>query len=184
MTALVDELLALELPWAAVRALLDMGAPRAFVSELVINGDLALAQVDVAGRSGLFEWQGPDRRLILGVRRGGELIDLVALSTSCEDEWAVRLDVADILGEDLLLDAVLAERRELRLFGTPMAWLRGGGAGICVLDWTPAALAALRGLGTGVTLVCDRGAKARLKALLEHGGLPLVAEEQTMRRAA
>ena len=33
-----------------------------------------------------------------------------------------------------------------------------------------------RGLGPQVCVVCDRGAKAKLEAMLAHGGLPLVAE--------
>lgn len=174
---LVDELLGLRMSFAGLRALLDMGVPRDFALELAGEGDLSVAQVDLH-RGGTFEFGGPDRRLILAVRRGGELVDLAALSSTCEDEWALRLGVADFLGEDWLLDAVLAERREVRLFSTPMGWLRGGGRGVCVLDWSASALGALRGLGTGVTLVCDPGAKPKLQAMLTHGGLPLVAENR------
>lgn len=183
MNCLADEMLATTLPFAGLWMLLDMGVPQDFALALAGDGDLAVARVSLH-RGGLFGFEGPDQRLILGVRRGGDTIDLAALSSTCEDEWALRLGVADMLGEDLLLDCVLAERRELRLFATPLAWLRGGGRGICVLDWSASALGALRGLGSGVTLVVDPGAKPKLQAMLTHGGLPLVAEDRTMRRAA
>ena len=64
---------------------------------------------------------------------------------------------------------------ELRLHGNPLAWLRSGGDGLCVLDWE-GALPMLRGLGERVLLRCDRGAGARLSALLMRGGLPRVKE--------
>lgn len=180
---LIGELMALELPLAAARRLIGMGVAAETMSALHVNGDLAVGDVDLA-RDGRFEFGGPDRRLILAVRDRGEVIDLAALSSTCEDEWALRLGAADFLGVDALYDAQLAERRELRLFATPMGWLRGGCAGVCVLDWTPGALAALRGLGPGCTIIADNGAKAKLQAMLAHGGLPLVAEEHQMRRAA
>jgi hypothetical protein len=172
--------------WAAVRHLLDMGVPAAFLGQLTGAGDLAIADVDLR-RSGTFEFGGPTRRLILAVRERGSVVDLVALSSSCADEWALLRGAADMLGGEMIDDAVAAERRELRLFSTPLAWLRGGGRGICVLDWTPAALAALRGLGSRVgpsggrapvTLVVEPGAKPKLDALLAHGGLPIVSEDR------
>jgi hypothetical protein len=172
------------LPWSAARHLLELGVPAGMLGQLTGAGDLAIGQVDLR-RGGTFEFGGPDRRLILAVRERGVVVDLVALSSQCEDEWALMRKASDFLGGDLLADAVLAGRREVRLFSTPMAWLRGGCAGVCVLDWTPAALSALRGLGSGVTLVVAPGAKAKLQAMLVHGGLPLVAEDRApVRRAA
>lgn len=240
MVDLLAEMRAIGLPWAGARALLEAGVPRATVAALNMAGDLAIANVDVnrpkpekglPDGTDLFEFGGPDRRLIVGVRNAaGELVDLVALAGGlkqrsdrpdrdpCEDEWALRLGAADFLGEDHLWHAHAhapsnagrepsgslgsaagtatrvracgpaarsgGRRWELRLYATPMAWLRAGGAGICVLDWTASALGALRGVGSGVTLVVEPGAKARLDAMLAHGGLPLVAETQTVRRAA
>lgn len=168
----------LAMPFAAVRALDGMGVPRMLLGQLTAAGDIAVADVDLGRDGGRFAFGGPTRRLILAVRVDGVLIDLAALSSTCEDEWALHLGMADFLGEELLDRARTCEWRELRLFGTPLAWLRAGGRGVCVLDWTPAALAALRGLGPGVTLVCDAGAKPKLEALLRHGGLPLVAEDR------
>lgn len=196
MVELIDELLGLTMPFSALRALIDMGVPQGVALALAGDGDLAVGQVDLSHRGSRFGFGGPDRRLILAVRDRGEIVDLAACSSSNENEWALRLGQADFLGVDALYDAQVAadpqaaaggrvrSARELRLFATPMAWLRGGGDGICVLDWTPSALGALRGLGSGVTLVVEPGAKAKLDAMLKHGGLPLVAEAQAERWAA
>ena len=169
-----------------LRRLMEMGVPRAFLGELTGAGDLGAAQVDLTSGGSRFAFGGPTGRLLLAVRAGdGTLVDMAALSSACEDEWALLSGGADLLGEWLLEDAIAAERRELRLFPTPMAWLRGGGRGICVLDWTPAALGALRGLRSHQTLVVDPGAKVRLDAMLAYGGLPMVAEERAaIRRVA
>lgn len=183
------ELMAQEMRWPAVAALIGMGVPRPVLGALCGAGDLALAQVTLH-RDGTFSFGGPDRRLILAVRDGfGVLDDLVALSSTSADEWALRHRAGVLLGEDVLLDiegrAAVHGRAAVRLFGTPLAWLRGGGEGICVLDWGMAALSRLRSLGEGVTLVCDSGAGERLKALLLRGGLPRVSEAgNAMRRAA
>lgn len=195
MTPLVDEMLATTMPFAGLRALIEAGVPRGFALALAGNGDLAVAGCELE-RDGRFSFGGATRRLILGVRERtcvatasgylsewGDLTDLVALSSACEDEWALRLGVADFLGDEWLWRAEMGLLRELRLFATPMAWLRGGGRGVCVLDWSASALGALRGLGPQVTLVVDPGAKAKLQAMLAHGGLPLVAEDRALRQA-
>jgi hypothetical protein len=191
------ELLAAEMRWPAVAALLEMGVPRGVLGALTAAGDLAVAQVELA-RVGTFAFGGPDRRLILAVRDGfGALDDLVAIASHNADEWALRCRGGVLLGESALMDAegrVLRHgsgqasvhgRAALRLFGTPLAWLKGGGEGICVLDWGRGALTRLRGLGEAVTLLCDPGAGERLKAMLLHGGLPRVSEAgDAVRRAA
>lgn len=178
--------LSLELPFAAVRALIDMGVPAAVVGELCARGDLAVAGIELSASASRFALGGATRRLLLAIRDAdGELLDVVAMSSTCEDEWALWRGAVDLLGEDVLGDAIMAERREVRLFATPMAWLRAPGAGICVLDWNRTALGALRGLRPWQTLVVDPGAKPKLDALLAYGGLPMVAEDRSaMRRAA
>lgn len=182
------ELMAGEMRWPAVEALIAMGVPRGFLGGLIGAGDLAVGQVELE-RGGTFAFGGPDRRLILAVRDGfGVLDDLVAIASHNADEWALRHRAGVLLGEDVLLAAegraAVHGRAELRLFGTPLAWLRAGGEGVCVLDWGRAALGRLRALGEAVTLVCDAGAGVRLKAMLAVGGLPTVAEARPVRRAA
>lgn len=197
MIALEQEVAALQLPVRALRRLLAQGVPPEFIGQLHARGDIAVAQVSL-DKGGTFQFTGPDRRLIVGVREvwpapssaaaggqyTGELLDLVALSTTDENEWSLRLGAADFLGEWHLFRAEIGAEREVRLFGTPWGWLRAGGEGACVLDWTPAALARLRSLGERVTLTCDAGAGAKLKALLQYGNLPFVREAQTARRVA
>lgn len=177
---------AMPMSLAGMQALVEAGVPAALVSALHIDGDMALARVDVSRDGSRFSFGGPDKRLILAVRDGtGGVVDLVALSSARPDEWALHLGHADFLGTDCLEQAVAANWRHLRVFPTPMAWLRAGGRGVCVLDWNIHALNALRGLGTGVTLVVDAGAKLKMQAMLAHGGLPLVAEDRPdLRRAA
>lgn len=170
-----------DLTWAAAHALLKLGVPAATVAHLHAQYDLALAKVTL-GRSGTFEFGGPDRRLLLSVRERGRVVDIVAVSATDVNGWALYRKVADFLGEDLLTRAVIEEWRQLRLFATPLDWLRGGGAGVCVLDWSPSALSALRGLRETTTIICDAGDGSRLRALLAFGGLPRVAETNPMRR--
>jgi hypothetical protein len=202
--------LAAALPFSAARGLMELGVPRAVVGQLVAGGMLGLAGVDLLKR-GRFALGGPTTRLIMAVRGGdGGVTDLVALSSTCPDEWALLTGDGVLLGEDVLEHAIATEQREVRLYATPLAWLKGafGGAtasgclsagdrasssrqavgptGICVLDWGSVALSALRGLRPWQTIVTDPGAGPKLEALLRRGDLPMVAEDrpQGVRRAA
>lgn len=198
---------ALGMPFAALRRLLELGMDPAALGRLTGEGLLGLARVEVL-KGGLFQFDpGGEQRLILGVcepcgRGWGPaaheervLVDLVAISSADPNAWALRCGYAAVLGEDALEEAdaaVCAERPAMvRLFGRPLDWLIAGGApgSICVLDWTAAALARLRGLGSKVTLACDDAAAAeRLRGVLVHGGLPKVVAAGTVgeriRRAA
>ena len=189
VTEIEEELATLRFTLPGLRKLLAMGVPAGFIGELNARGDIALAQV-VLDKGGTFLLGGPDRRLFVAVRDSGDpsvpgdVTDAVALSTSNENEWALRLGQAEFLGFEHVWRAQLGAERELRLFGTPWGWLRSGGAGACVLDWTPGVLATLRGLGEKVTLTCDPGAGEKLKALLQYGNLPFVRETRAARRVA
>jgi len=170
---------------SAWRALVAAGVPWQFVSALYVSGNLGRALVTESnGR-----WTPAQRgegapRLILGVRERGVLVDLVALSSGNVDHWSLRLGGAAILGLDHFWAAQL-HGRALRLFGAPMDWLRNGGAGICVLDWTAEAYAMLRGLGSEVTLIADNADAAEaLREELKFGGLPKVAAGDVGRLAA
>lgn len=185
---------ALASPFAMLREMEDAGVPRAVLAELMAVKDLALAQVST-GRDGLFEFGGPERRVVMGVRNARcELVDLLALAPGDEASWALWRGAVDLLGETALDRAGVfgrdcAELRDrvwgarwinLRLHGSPMGWLRAGGPTkdnhACVLSWTPAAVAALAGLGPHVTLICDGGAQREVAARIARGHLPRVAE--------
>lgn len=168
-------------PRGVVQQLLALGADKRFVAWL--NEDLGVAGVELF-RDGTFQLGGPDRRLLLGVREAGGLIDVLALSSTCRDEWAARTGFATLLGWDLWVQAQLGVRKRLRVFSTPLDWLAGAGEGICVLEWSAETLGMLRSLGERVTLCVDPGAKDKMKSLLSHGGLPRVEAVQMTRGIA
>lgn len=160
-----------------------MGVSRSFANRMLCDGDLARARVRV-GASGLFEWDGGEPHLILGVREFGDLVDLVAVRSAAPDEWALLRGDGWVLGHDALFMAREGLASNLRVFGTPFEWMRGDGAGICVLDWTAHALGELRGLGPNITLIADdHGAAQRLGAVLAWAGLPKV-EAASRRKVA
>lgn len=183
-----DELagLAARMSWAQLARVGDLGVPGPFLAQLTGAGDIAVARVSLAHRGAFFEVPGPDARLLLAVRdASGVLVDVVAFRTSDPDDWALRVGLGAVLGAVALEDV---ERRvcvdgyaRMRVFGTPLAWLQGGGAGVCVLDWK-VGLSDLTALGETVTLECDRGAGERLEALLRRGNLPRVKEVGNLRR--
>lgn len=181
LTDLEREMLAAAaaMPFSAVRKLIAMGADRHFAAQLTGAGDLGIGQVTIS-RAG-WEPHGPDRRLLLSVRRLGALIDVVALASHVRDEWSLRTGLGWALGMDAIDDAQAALARDekrirVRLHATPFDWLAAGGDGLCVLDWCAASLSELRLLGERVTIEVAPGTGARLKAMLAYGGLPRVSE--------
>lgn len=170
---------------AGFARLLALGVPAATIGPMLENFDLGTARVSISRDGSRWEPEGPDARLLVGVREQGVLVDIAALATHDPDQWAMRRGEGWCLGYDAWLRCETGHAHELRLHATPLAWLKAGGAGLCVLDWD-IGLRMLRGLGEAVLLRCDRGAGERLKALLQHGGLPRVKETSgsPLRRAA
>ena len=160
--------------------------PAAFLGQLTGAGDLGAARVALSRDGARWQPEGPDPRLLLGVREQGVLVDVAALKSDDPDQWALRRGEGWCLGYDAWLACETGARRELRLHATPIAWLRVGGEGLAILDWD-IGLRMLRGLGEHVLLRCDRGAGERLRALLSIGALPRVKETgpvMPVRRAA
>lgn len=60
-----------------------------------------------------------------------QIEDLVAFKLDCPGRWWRRLGVAEILG-----DVPHGPVFPLRLYDTPMGWLRARGAGACIVDWS------------------------------------------------
>lgn len=199
------------MPFLVIDQLAAMGVPRWVLAELCSVGDLGRFRVvETGGR-----WRpanegepGPPR-LILAVRDiEFRLIDMVAVSSVDPETWSLRTGDGIILGAerlDLARDAADAmaeakswgahldpdERREIEagrhvcVHARPIDLLISGCDGICVLDWRPAALWALRSLGPQVTLMADTAAAAKnLSELLRCGGLPEVVAARRERRAA
>lgn len=159
---------------AALRQLVGLRIQREFLLDLYARELIGVGQVSIAADGGLWEPDGPDRRLLLAVCEHGEPVDVLALSSSCEDEWALLTGMCPLLGWDAWRQAQVGITDRLRIWPTPMAWLRAGGTGACVLRWDAEAIGMLRGLGEGVRLIVDAGAKDRLRAILAYGGLPRI----------
>lgn len=170
----------------AVRHLTDKGVPVAFVNALLMEYRIATARVTV-GKSGLFEFDAGEPHLLIGVTEAGQVIDVCAVRSPTPDKWGLLTGDGWALGHEHFAAARLGTVDKLRIFATPFDWLRGAGAGLCLLDWDAAALGALRGLGPGVTLECsDARAAELLRRALTWGGLPKVTAcaESVERRAA
>lgn len=163
-----------------VRRIWALGADRRFVARLIGAEMLGIGRVTLSRDGSRWEPGGPDGRLLIGAVDAGALVDVVAVSTSHPDQWALRTGHGWALGCEAIerVHAALAEERRpvLALHANPIDWLRAGGEGVCVLDWSRAALAELRALGERATIEVGPGAAAQLKGMLAYGGLPRVRE--------
>lgn len=159
---------------AALRRLVSLRVDREFLLNLYAQELVGLGQVSVSNDGGNWEPEGPDRRLLLAVCERGEPVDIVAASSSVEDEWALLTGACPLLGWDAWMQAQVGIADRVRIWPTPMAWMRAGGSGICVLRWDAEAIGMLRGLGESVRLIVDAEAKDRLRSILAYGGLPRI----------
>jgi hypothetical protein len=60
--------------------------------------------------------------------------DLIAVTLSRPGGWWLRRGTVPILNPSAITRAEIM-REPLMAFSTPIEWLRGGGQGICILDW-------------------------------------------------
>ncbi len=89
------------------------------------------------------------------------LVDLVAVDVDRPDRFWRRRGEAVVLGA-AFLEIADHESAPIPVFKNPMTWLRSGGAGVVVLDWTWA-----RNLLLGLEIVAeDLGLGERLEAAL------------------
>ncbi len=87
-----------------------------------------------------------------------ELVDLISWRPTDPTTWHLRLGHAVLLGEERADRAALFDE-PIRMFSTPLAWLRAFGDGATVIDWDchlPFHLSARR------MMVDDRALKGRL----------------------
>lgn len=180
---------------AGATRLTALGVPPLTVARLMALGDIGAAKVAVTG--GRFEFDGDDEslrptgrpcgpaalpllegtRLLLVVREAGFApVDLVAIDPARPDGWALWRGAEELLGGWTLDRATTFGEASVRLHATPLDWLRAGCTGVCVLEWNHAARARLRALGSAVTIVADPALARRVRAELERGDLPRVAE--------
>lgn len=169
---------------SAGQALQAMGVPALFVNALLLEYRLATGRVAI-GANGLFVVEAGEPHLLIGVTEARQVIDVCAVRSAAPDEWGLLTGEGWALGHEHFAAARLGTADVLRIFATPFDWLRGEGAGLCVLEWDAAALGALRGLGPGVTLICDDAAAAdKLGRVLAWEGLPRVVGVEDARLAA
>jgi len=120
--------------------------------------------------------------LILPVFENCELVDLVAFTSNQPLAWLLRLGHGWSLG---LLDGL--ERHswedEVRLWASPLDWLRAGCDGLCIIDWTAPEVLELSRLPS---IHCqDRILSERLKeALARPYRLPVITYGEEIRDAA
>lgn len=67
----------------------------------------------------------------------GDIVDLVAFPQQRPQRWALRRDSAIVLGA---IESQLLEPSPVRLWRSPLSWLRGGAVGLCPLTRRPAEL--------------------------------------------
>ncbi len=185
---LAREIVARPLDYRACQRLAQLGVSGRFVAELNARCLIGAARVHLSRDGSRWELEGPDARLLLAMTDAGELADIAAVSTSHPDQVALRTCEGWCLGDEVIraaeADAWGRDKRvTVKLVADPIEWLRAEGRAVWVADWR-AALPRLRGLGERVTLECDAGAGARIKALLEIGGLPKVKERAPVARVA
>lgn len=185
-SALAAELVRRPLDHRACQRLEALGVPGRFVAELNARCLIGVGRVRLSPDGARWDPEGGEPRLLMGLTEGGELIDILALATAQPDRVARRTGAGWCLGEEVIRAAEgdlfgRDQRVTVRLVATPLEWLRAKGRAVWVSDWT-AALPHLRGLGERATLECDAGAGARIRSLLEIGGLPKVKERAPVAR--
>jgi hypothetical protein len=73
---------------------------------------------------------------IVPICEGGAVTDVLAFRPASPDRWRLLTGAAWALGADEMLCPVrMGTRPELRLWSTPLAWVRTGGVGAFILDW-------------------------------------------------
>jgi hypothetical protein len=83
--------------------------------------------------------EGGKPAIIVPVFDGGELIDLTATGLETR-RTLTRLGIASVLGQDAI-DRAKDGETYVYLFSDPIEWLRNGGRGAVVLDWSVARFA-------------------------------------------
>jgi hypothetical protein len=120
--------------------------------------------------------------LILPVFEEGELVDLVAFNSDQPLAWLLRLGTGWSLG---LIDGFERHSwdQEVRLWASPLDWLRADRDGLCILDWSAPEVLELARLPT---IRCQNRLLAeRLKqALSRPYRLPTITIGQDLRDAA
>lgn len=87
-----------------------------------------------------------------------DVVDLVAFTVDQPARWWLRKGNGVLLGPDWPDYCTTLANDPLPLFSTPLYWLRAGGRGSCVVDWSAHLPLHLRGVQN---IVCDSTALAK-----------------------
>ena len=91
-----------------------------------------------------------------------QIDELIAFEPRDPTRWATRRRAEPVLGR-AELEAVRGSERPIRLWPTPLDWLRAGAVGMVILDWS----AALTPVFRGVRVLADDPLARRLETELE-----------------
>lgn len=145
-------------------ALEGLGVPRGPLCDAWRYGvGFGVQRVEDAG-DGLYYLSGDgESHLILPVYENEELVDLCAFRSAEPGGWLLRTGLGWALGVACGLEPH-SWGDPVPLAVTPLDWLRHGGCGLCVLDWSAPEIRYLVGVPH---LVCETAAHAdRLRAAL------------------
>lgn len=106
--------------------------------------------------------------VLMPVMEEGTVIDLIAWRTLAPDAWLWRNGDGWALGIDQITQPSPWDGfREITLHATPLDWLRAGGDGACILDWS--AVSHIRRLALFDTIRCDHPTvQKRLSGILSQ----------------
>jgi hypothetical protein len=111
-----------------------LGLTSATVADFAIENLFGVANAEPIG-GGHYQPGAGAVHVILPVYEDGELMDLCAFRSTAPGDWMTRTGQGWALG----LKEGLGYHtfgQPLHLYSTPLDWLRGGWAGLCVLDWS------------------------------------------------
>jgi hypothetical protein len=140
---------------------------------------VGVMRIETDERGGFQPFDGGPLAVVQPVVVEGEIIDLVAWHSDDPLRWWTRRGVAWALGEDAINSAHLGWQPEdisVRVEPSPLDWLRGGGSGVCVLDWASAERHQLRGLHSLRVSSSDFAAMLQ-RSLSEPPRLPAIVIE-------
>ncbi len=121
------------------------------IFDINVTGAVGLAQV-TAEPGGLFSETGRIKAMVLPVIDGAwwfgfvnsktilseTIVDVIAFDVTAPSRVLRKIGAGHLLGELNLFAGLENEDEPLKVYETPLSWLRGGGAGIHILDWDAA----------------------------------------------
>ena len=134
------------------KTVLNLGVPKSAICGRPPLVGVAAVEIDDDGSFQFIEYG--DLALVVadGVRgaMGWSTVDeLVVFRTDRPGRWGVRRGDVPLLGaglNDALHDYAMTLGEPIRLYENPMSWLRAGGQGLVVLDWSFDPLKHFKGL--------------------------------------